>query len=333
MKHLLNDIPEWERNSIREQHKGGITIDTSRFKKLMESKLGNVKPLIDVSDDKKLNTEGVVDTPSQNLSDIFIDGKINPKVKKIILDGILEIELQFPELIIKDYFLVGAAVTYQYTQTSDIDTTLVLDYNTDKDLMKKADKWIENNLDGKTLWLNKRPFQWKLTYEQTRDNLDSVDSAYDIENDSWIKEPPSFEDVSKMINTKIENKFSKENILYGQMEKTIQPILQTIYHELEKNYNQKDMSDLINRGYHRYEKGIKSIRKKSYGNEIELGYPSKNWGKGNFIYKMFDREDYNKVFSILKHIVKNNLYNDENELKKLKQSLKNVINDEIGYKI
>jgi hypothetical protein len=35
----------------------------------------------------------------------------------------------------------------------------------------------------------------------------------------------------------------------------------------------------------------------------------------------------------LKHIVKNNLYNDENELKKLKQSLKNVINDEIGYKI
>ena len=73
--------------------------------------------------------------------------------------------------------------------------------------MKKADKWIENNLDGKTLWLNKRPFQWKLTYEQTRDNLDSVDSAYDIENDSWIKEPPSFEDVSKMINTKIENKF------------------------------------------------------------------------------------------------------------------------------
>ena len=46
MKHLLNDIPEWERNSIREQHKGGISIDTSRFKKLMESKLGDSKPLV-----------------------------------------------------------------------------------------------------------------------------------------------------------------------------------------------------------------------------------------------------------------------------------------------
>jgi len=52
MKHLLNDIPEWERNSIREQHKGGTTIDTSRFKKLMESKLGNVKPLINEMDDE-----------------------------------------------------------------------------------------------------------------------------------------------------------------------------------------------------------------------------------------------------------------------------------------
>ena len=52
MRHLLNDIPEWERNSIREQHKGGATIDTSRFKKLMESKLGNVKPLINEMDDE-----------------------------------------------------------------------------------------------------------------------------------------------------------------------------------------------------------------------------------------------------------------------------------------
>jgi len=65
MRHLLNDIPEWERNSIREQHKGGTTIDTSRFKKLMESKLGNVKPLINETDDEDymssaddINSEG-----------------------------------------------------------------------------------------------------------------------------------------------------------------------------------------------------------------------------------------------------------------------------------
>jgi len=64
MKHLLNDIPEWERNSIREQHKGGTTIDTSRFKKLMESKLGNVKPLINEMDD-----EDYISSVDSNLED------------------------------------------------------------------------------------------------------------------------------------------------------------------------------------------------------------------------------------------------------------------------
>jgi hypothetical protein len=46
MKHLLNGMPEWEKNSIIEQYEGKMSIDTSKFRKLMESKLGNVKPLI-----------------------------------------------------------------------------------------------------------------------------------------------------------------------------------------------------------------------------------------------------------------------------------------------
>ena len=50
MKHLLNDMPDWERNSIREQHEGGMKIDVSRFKKLMETKLGDAKPLINEGD-------------------------------------------------------------------------------------------------------------------------------------------------------------------------------------------------------------------------------------------------------------------------------------------
>lgn len=46
MKHLLNDLSSEERNSILEQHTGGKTIDTSKFRSLLESKLGEVKPLI-----------------------------------------------------------------------------------------------------------------------------------------------------------------------------------------------------------------------------------------------------------------------------------------------
>jgi hypothetical protein len=46
MKHLLNNLSEEEKNSIREQHEGGMKVNTDRFKALMESELGNVKPLI-----------------------------------------------------------------------------------------------------------------------------------------------------------------------------------------------------------------------------------------------------------------------------------------------
>lgn len=46
MKHLLNNLSEIEKNSIKEQYEGGMMVDTSRFKKLLEATLGNVKPLI-----------------------------------------------------------------------------------------------------------------------------------------------------------------------------------------------------------------------------------------------------------------------------------------------
>jgi hypothetical protein len=46
MKHLLNEMSEEEKNSIRSQHTDSISVNTENFKKLVENKLGNVKPLI-----------------------------------------------------------------------------------------------------------------------------------------------------------------------------------------------------------------------------------------------------------------------------------------------
>jgi len=46
MKHLLNNLSSDEKNRIREQYEGGMSIDNSKFKKLIETKLGDAKPLI-----------------------------------------------------------------------------------------------------------------------------------------------------------------------------------------------------------------------------------------------------------------------------------------------
>lgn len=46
MKHLLNDMSEKEKNSIREQHTGGKQIINEKFSILVNSKLGDAKPLV-----------------------------------------------------------------------------------------------------------------------------------------------------------------------------------------------------------------------------------------------------------------------------------------------
>ena len=47
MKHLLNNLSEDEKNSIRNQYTSEIRVVTENFKKLLNSKLGDVRPLVD----------------------------------------------------------------------------------------------------------------------------------------------------------------------------------------------------------------------------------------------------------------------------------------------
>lgn len=74
MKHLLNDLSEEEKNRIREQHEGGIKVDTSKFKKLLETKLGDSKPLINESDEDN-DDDVVVDSTKIDAEDMkcFVD--------------------------------------------------------------------------------------------------------------------------------------------------------------------------------------------------------------------------------------------------------------------
>ena len=46
MKHILNNISEEEKNAIREQHTGGMKLNTEKFKNLIETKQGDIKPLV-----------------------------------------------------------------------------------------------------------------------------------------------------------------------------------------------------------------------------------------------------------------------------------------------
>jgi hypothetical protein len=270
--------------------------------------------------------EAIVDVPSKKLSDIFDDnGKMKKEVVNTIHRGIKEIQTAFPKLEITDYFVVGAAVTYQYTDESDIDTTVVVSKDLDKDLFKKVDKWIEHNLDPKYKY-GKRPYQFKIN-ANGRENK-NADAAYDVKKQEWIKAPDAERtsaDYEKVVN----DPNSYERKIYMSVERSIQPSLQRLDQQIKKDNSLTNaVKELMQSAYKKYEI-IKNFRGKSYGSDKRTDSRiSQNWGVGNVIYKFLDREGYINVFSEIKRAIKSNY---DVDLKELSSKLNKVVNDEIGY--
>ena len=76
MKHILNNLTEEEKNSIREQHTGGMKVVNENFSKLLNAKLGDAKPLITETDKENI-IRGILNGPpaepqySENLESMF----------------------------------------------------------------------------------------------------------------------------------------------------------------------------------------------------------------------------------------------------------------------
>jgi len=293
-------------------------------------------------------SEAIVDMVSNELSDIFgEDSKLKPEVRNNIKKGLGIIKMKFPELKIVDNYIVGAAITYQYEDESDIDITVVLDPSTSKELMEKADKWIESNLDkGKhAMFHNKRPYQFKLSFS-TREDIKSADAVYDPSKNDWIKKADKEKSID-MWHKKVLDDESKEHEIYSDMEKMVQPSLKMLYKAVRENITGNQLATLVKQAFSKYgdaskldpdfkldkkKQGyIKNIRGAAYGRDIEPGYVSQNWGVGNVVYKMFEREEYTNVYEILKDIIKNKKYDDKSILNRLKFALEKVVQDEIGY--
>lgn len=45
MKHLLNNLSSTEKNSILEQYRGQIKVETQNFKRLLKTKSGDIRPI------------------------------------------------------------------------------------------------------------------------------------------------------------------------------------------------------------------------------------------------------------------------------------------------
>jgi hypothetical protein len=95
MKHILNNLSNEEKNSIREQHTGGMNVMTESFSRLLNAKLGDSKPLVNeaeedddagvVVDTKKIESEDMkcfTDISAEEAKKVGLNHGGKYKVKK-----------------------------------------------------------------------------------------------------------------------------------------------------------------------------------------------------------------------------------------------------------
>ena len=283
--------------------------------------------------------EAIIDAPSERLSDIFDDnGVMRQEVTNIIRDAVSKLRQwlsqTYPGLDVTEVFVVGAAVTYQFAPTSDVDISVVIP-GMNAEQADAIDDWMADNLvyPDWSVEGSSRPFQFKPM--ENNKNYAHVDSAYNPFENSWIKEP-DLQHAQAEFERYVTDPESKENKMYQAVERAIQPSLQRLYQALESEVVNEAASealkDLLLKAYKRYEK-IKTMRKKAYSADPgETGRISQNWWTGNIIYKFLDREGYTDVYGDIKKAVKSKFANlDQSFLDGLKQKLARVVSDEIGF--
>ena len=78
MKHILNNLSNEEKNSIREQHTGGMKVMTESFSRLLNAKLGDSKPLVnEQSTPQTTGTAQPVPPPVPTIDKSFNDKTVN----------------------------------------------------------------------------------------------------------------------------------------------------------------------------------------------------------------------------------------------------------------
>jgi hypothetical protein len=145
------------------------------------------------------------------------DGEqLRPEVKSTLLkvaDKFREfIDLDVPVL---DIHITGGQVTYHYTEKSDLDLHLIIDYD-----KIDCDREVEELLDSKRL-LFKEKYHINIrgipVEPGTEDqNRPTVSSAWSLKTDSWVREPKNY---SGKINTE---EVEKQSI---QWQKIIRSVL------------------------------------------------------------------------------------------------------------
>ena len=287
-----------------------------------------------------LKVSGIVDKPQGKLSDIFEPGSIT--LKSVVKNNIDLALSRIQEFLDKTYAgikvtrheIIGAAVTFQYTDTSDIDTTVFININRSDPRFKSINNWIGTYIDGKMTY-NKRPYQFKIMPDSTKSQTGQADAIYDPVSGSFLKPPQkskSQDDFKELIYNK-----SDERKQYERMEEKLRGMARSWAKVGRKVLSSKDsISDSYKWLLPQAKeiiivlKNISDTRSDSYSSPIQGERQSQNWGTGNILFKFIERDGYLELFKLIKHAMEDEKLNIF-ELRESVTLAEKIMNQNLGY--
>lgn len=285
---------------------------------------------------------GIVDNPSKELSDVFDPGstRMSDYVVEMINRGLAQIQEYLdsthPGVKITHHEVIGAAVTYQYTPKSDIDTTVFINMpKTDRRFWVIND-WIIENLD-KTMYFKERPIQFKIAPDSLVGTQSAnADAIYDPTERRFVKKP-SLIGASGSYRKLVELGSSEERKEYRRLEEELRGMARSWAKVGRQALESGKPSELGKwlwpqaREIASAIKRIRSLRGEAYSQPAAPGRISQNWGRGNILFKMMERDGYIELFSLIKKTLGDRQVLHPENLAASVEMAEKIMNQRVGF--
>jgi len=246
--------------------------------------------------------------------------KVKPfyELKPSVRDEILRRLFDFiPTERVKKAALVGSMASHHYNPETDIDVHVITDLTADTPefdrFQERAEASSHRPLPG-----SRRPINFYI--HETDDDFITVESAYDLIGDKWLKYTPlkqvnirDYYDAFKSIITRIDAdkaELYRDLVDYAELKAACNDVPSSEIDKIEGELEVKlrEINNAVDKLINRY-KELKAERTLAYLKQIELGNFNKareasSTDVANVVYKMLERYSYTELLRAIKRFKK-----------------------------
>ncbi len=282
--------------------------------------------------------ESIIDIPRQRYAPGVFDNADtdNPKLKKVVVDMILDQIDQFQEKYpVKKYSLIGSILTKRYRDDADLDINVLFDVpEEDRETARKELASSLRDINGKLVPGTKHPVNYYVITdpELKKKNDAMADGVFDIDENEFIRKPTEDTFDPEKYEADFQKKVQEIDVVKGELTRDI------IDYEELKNLSTDDvlnLQDRVNKKLDEIEDSIELLvdigddvvkKRQSAYNDDMTPDQIRQFGKKhklpkNIIYKYLEKYHYLKFYKKCKDILEDGKVTDD-EIKKLKTEQK-----------